>query len=146
MPRPIMPLLSTSHLDCTNMKLMCNWIILKSWELRPCCFFSYTREVKIFCIFVPNLETHEDRPKDKPLPQGSQGIQDMLSDCDITLTKFEVRFERKAHLPWPVWTMTTAPLGIMPCSFSQDSRSSSCSTLSKPPSCTLFRAINWCPV
>ena len=55
------------------------------------------------------------------------------------IDNIEGEFQMNVHLPCPVWTMTTAPLGIRPCSSSQASRSSSCSTLSKPRACTLLK-------
>ena len=55
------------------------------------------------------------------------------------IDKIEGEFQMNVHLPCPVWTMTTAPLGIRPCSPSQASRSSSCSTLSNPRACTFLK-------
>ena len=91
---------------------------------------------------VTDLTLYEYLPRDLP------GSPNMLSGCDTTLVGLEywmvpcscqigAWLSKEIHLPWPVWTTTTALLGILPYRFSQFCRSSSSNTLSRPWSCTL---------
>ena len=163
MPRPIMPLSSTSHLNSINSIRGTGRIFrLKFW---PCSLFSYTWEVEIFCICVRHLAMRGSQINDhmyerwiftsrfSGYPRYADRFWYNLDKTSLStnpnplpgifiafIDKIEGEFHMNVHLPCPVWTMTTAPLGIRPCSSSQASRSSSCSTLSKPRACTLFKA------
>ena len=57
--------------------------------------------------------------------------------CSCQIGQIGAWLSKEIHLPWPVWTTTTALLGILPYRFSQFCRSSSSNTLSRPWSCTL---------
>ena len=90
-PRPIMPLSWTSHLNCTSslgyqeISFLQNVQIIQIKDLAASSptpgKWRFSVSLSATYIGYKKFAT-----EDEPLPQGSLGIQDRLSGCDTTLT------------------------------------------------------------